>query len=260
MPRTARNRAALAVVFIAAMALFFRMQILSGFDLGFSDRSDGMIEISILEHWRNVLSGAAAWNTTGYFYPYTGTLGYNDGYFLYGLVYSFWRLFADPFHADTLNILTFKAIGFVAAWLLVARTLGWGRGTASLVALLWTVSSNLWLQAGHQQLQSVALLPVAMMLAIATVRSEREQRYRRARLLAVALAALMAAWLLTAYYMAWFTIFSAGLFAICWCALSGNWRPVALLRLVRRHAGTLACAAGAFIVLIIPFLIVYLPK
>jgi len=29
---------------------------------------------------------------------------------------------------------------------------------------------------------------------------------------------------------------------------------------VRRHAGTLACAAGAFIVLIIPFLTVYLPK
>lgn len=242
------------------MTLFFRTPILSGFDLGFSDRSDGMIEISILEHWRNVLSGAATWNATGYFYPYTGTLGYNDGYFLYGLVYSFWRLFADPFHADTLNILTFKAIGFVAAYLLVARTLRWGRGAATLVALLWTVASNISLQVVHQQLQSVALLPVAMMLAIAIVRAEQEERYHRARLLAVALAALMAAWLLTAYYMAWFTIFSACLFAVCWCALSGNWRPAAMLRLARHHAGTLACGAGAFIVLIIPFLTVYLPK
>jgi len=242
------------------MALFFRTPILSGFDLGFGDRADGMIEISILEHWRNVLCGAAAWNTTGYFYPYTGTLGYNDGYFLYGLVYSFWRLFTDPFHADTLNILTFKAIGFVGAYLLVARTFRWGRGAAALVALLFTVASNISLQAVHAQLQSVALLPVAMMLAIAVVRAEREQRHRRARLLAVALAALMAAWLLTAYYMAWFTIFSACLFATCWCTLSGNWRPAALLRLVRRHAGTLACAAAAFIVLIIPFLTVYLPK
>ena len=173
----------LALVFIVAMAIFFRAPILSGFDLGFSDRSDGMIEISILEHWRGVLSGAAAWNTTGYFHPYTGTLGYNDGYFLYGLVYSFWRLFADPFQADTLNILTFKTIGFVAAWLLVARTLGWGRGAATLVALLWTVASNISLQAVHQQLQSVALLPVAMMLAIAIVRAEREKRYRSARLM-----------------------------------------------------------------------------
>ncbi|MDB5703378.1 MAG: hypothetical protein JWN66_494 [Sphingomonas bacterium] len=242
------------------MALFFRAPILSGFDLGFGERGDGMIEISILEHWRNVLSGAAAWQTTSYFHPYTGTLGYNDGYFLYGLVYSFWRLFADPFHADTLNILTFKTIGFVAAYWLVARTLGWGRSAAALVALLWTVASNISLQAVHAQLQSVALLPVAMMLAIAIVRAEQEKRHRRARLLAVALAALMAAWLLTAYYMAWFTIFSAGLFAVCWCALSGNWRPAALLGLARRHAGTLACAAGAFIVLIIPFLAIYLPK
>ncbi|MEO8374774.1 MAG: hypothetical protein ABI471_06085 [Sphingomonas bacterium] len=260
MFRTTRNGVVFALVFVVAMVLFFRTPILSGFDLGFSDRADGMIEISILEHWRNVLSGAAAWNTTGYFHPYADTLGYNDGYFLYGLVYSFWRLFVDPFHADTLNILTFKTIGFLAAWVLVARTLGWGRPAAALVALLWTVASNVSLQAGHQQLQSVALLPIAMMLAIGAVRAEQEGRYRRARLLASALAALMAAWLLTAYYMAWFTIFSAGLFMACWCALSGNWRPAALLGLVRRHAGTLACAAGAFIVLIIPFLTVYLPK
>ncbi|MEO6218516.1 MAG: hypothetical protein ABIO86_20990 [Sphingomonas sp.] len=92
------------------------------------------------------------------------------------------------------------------------------------LALLWTIVSNISLQARHQQLQSVALLPLAMMLAIGIVRAEQEGRYRRARLLAVALAALMAAWLLTAYYMAWFTIFSAGLFAVCWCALSGNVR------------------------------------
>lgn len=260
MPRTVRSRAALAIACIAAMALFFRGPILSGFDLGFGDRADGMIEISILEHWRNVLSGAATWNRTGYFHPYAGTLGYNDGYFLYGLVYSFWRLFADPFQADTLNILTFKAIGFAATWLLVARTLGWGRTAATLVALLWTVASNISLQAVHAQLQSVALLPVAMMLAIAGVRAEQAGRHLRARSLIVALAALMAAWLLTAYYMAWYTIFSACLFTACWCALSGNWRPAALLRLVRRHAGTLACGAGAFIVLIVPFLSIYLPK
>ncbi len=257
---TVRDRALFALAFIAAMALFFRVPILSGFDLGFGNRGDAIIEISILEHWRNVLSGAAAWQTTGYFHPYGGTLAYNDGYFLYGLVYSFWRLFADPFHADTLNIFTFKTIGFVAAYLLVARTLGWGRSAAALVALLWTVASNISLQAVHAQLQSVALLPVAMMLAIAVVRAERERRFARARLLAVALAALMATWLMTAYYMAWFTIFSAGLFALCWCGLSGHARPAALLRLVRRHAGTLGSGAIAFIVLILPFLAIYLPK
>lgn len=260
VPGTMRDRAIFALAFVVAMVLFFRVPILSGFDLGFGDRGDAIIEISILEHWRNVLSGAAAWQTTGYFYPHAGTLAYNDGYFLYGLVYSFWRLFADPFHADTLNIFTFKTIGFVAAYLLVARTLGWGRSAAALVALLWTVASNLSLQAVHAQLQSVALLPVAMMLAIGMVRAERARRFAPARWLAVALAALMAAWLMTAYYMAWFTIFSAGLFALCWCGLSGHARPAALLRLARRHVATIGCGATAFIVLTLPFLTLYLPK
>ena len=147
------------------MALFFRAPILSGFDLGFGNRADGLIEISILEHWRNVLIAGATWNTAGYFHPYRSTLGYNDGYFLYGMVYSFWRLFADPFHADTLNIFTFKTIGFVAAYALVSRTLRWGRPAALIVALTWTIANSIAVQAIHAQLESISalLLTYAMM-------------------------------------------------------------------------------------------------
>ncbi|MDQ1158374.1 hypothetical protein QE385_002701 [Sphingomonas sp. SORGH_AS 950] len=243
-----------------AMAIFFRRVIASGFDLGFGERGDALIEMTILEHWRNVLSGVSPWDAAFYFHPYGGSLGYNDGYFLYGLSYSVWRLVADPFHADTLNILTFKTIGFAAAYHLVKRTLDWGRGSALLVALLWSIASNIHLQAVHAQLQSVALLPVAMILAIGCVRAEGRGDGIAARWRAVALAALMAAWLLTSYYMAWFTIFSACLFVLCWAMLSGNARPAALAGLVRRHGGTLAWGGGAFAVLILPFLAVYLPK
>lgn len=247
------------LAYIIAMLLFFREPLASGFDLGFGERGDGMIEITILEHWRNVLSGVSHWNATFYFHPYVNTLGYNDGYFLYGVSYAFWRLFFDPFHADTLNILTLKTIGFVAAYRLVSGTFAWGRVTGAAVALLWTVASNIGLQAVHAQLQSVALLPVAMMLAIAASRYEREGRRSAARFAAMALAALVAAWFLTSYYMAWFTLFSAGLFVICWCLLSGEWRPVAVLRLIRRHGETLAWGCAAFLLLIVPFLRVYLP-
>lgn len=252
--------ALLLAVYVLAITLFFRSWIFSGFDLGFGDRADGIIEIAILEHWRNVFTGAADWHTTGYFFPYRGTLGYNDGYFLYGVIYSFWRLFADPFQSDLLNILTFKTIGFFSAYALVSRTLGWGRSAALMVATLWTISASLSLQAVHAQLQSVALLPVAMILGISAVRAEQTGRYRRARLSGLALAALMAAWLMTSYYMAWFTIFSGGLYLLCWAAITDNWRPAALLKISRRHFGTLACTGIAFAILIIPFLSVYLPK
>lgn len=245
---------------LVAMLIFFRMPIASGFDLGFGERGDALIEMTILEHWRNVWSGVSSWNSGFYFHPYGGTLGYNDGYFLYGIVYSLRRLVADPFHADTLNILTFKTIGFFAAYALVARTLCWGRGAAVLVALLWTIASNIHLQAVHAQLQSVALLPLAMMLAITCVRAEGVGRHGAARVRAVGLAALMAAWLMTSYYMAWFTIFSACLFLLCWGVMTGQARPAAAFALVRRHAGTIAVGVAAFAVLILPFLIVYLPK
>jgi len=249
-----------ALTYAVAMLLVFRVPIASGFDLAFGERGDALIEMTILEHWRNVWTGVSPWNSGFYFHPYRGTLGYNDGYFLYGLSYSAWRMVADPFHADTLNILTFKTIGFAVAYHLVTRTLGWGRGSALLVALLWSIASNIHLQAVHAQLQSVALLPVAMILAIDTVRAELRGERAGARGRAVALAALMAAWLMTSYYMAWFTIFSACLFACCWMILSGNLAPAALIGLVRRHAGTLAWGGGAFAVLILPFLAVYLPK
>lgn len=70
----------------------------------------------------------------------------------------------------------------------------------------------------------------------------------------------MAAWLMTSYYMAWFTIFSACLFLLCWGVMTGQARPAVAFGLVRRHAGTIAIGFAAFAVLILPFLIVYLPK
>ncbi|WP_404367373.1 hypothetical protein AB5I39_12685 [Sphingomonas sp. MMS24-J45] len=255
-----RGLALVTLAWATALLLFFRRVIASGFDLGFSDRADGIIEISILEHWRNVLSGASSWNVTNYFYPYPATLGYNDGYFLYGLSYAFWRLFADPFLADTLNLATFKTIGFVAAYLLVARSLRWGRGAGLLVAFLFTNANGLMVQAGHAQLQSITLLPVAMLLAVAIPRAEREGRRMAACLAAAGLALLLAAWLFTAFYMAWFTIFFGAVFVLCWAVASGWWRPVALLRIIVRHHLVLEVGGIVFAIAVIPFLTVYLPK
>ena len=79
-------------------------------------------------------------------------------------------------------------------------------------------------------------------------------------------AALIAAWLLTAYYMrAWFTIFFAALFALCWgwgrCWMSGrNGGPAHCWAWRGRHWATLACTAAAFALFVTPFLITYLPK
>ena len=255
-----RALAALVAVWLLAMVIWVRVPLASGFDLGFSDRADGIIEISILEHWRNVLLDAATWDRPLYFHPDASTLGYNDGYLLYGLVYSFWRLFFDPFLSDTLNIATFKTIGFFATYGLVTRTLGWERPIALLVALIFTVSNNLMVQAGHAQVQSITLLPLLAILAIAAWRAGAAGRDGRARLLGSAAAALMAAWLLTAFYMAWFTLFFTAVLALCWLFTSGP-RPLhRAAGLVRAQFVTLAVIGAVFLLCALPFLLVYLPK
>lgn len=255
-----RELAWVALAWLAAMLIAFRDPVLSGFDLGFGDRADGIIEISLLEHWRNVLSGASAWNQPIYFHPHPGTLGYNDGYFLFGLVYSFWRIWFDPFLADTLNAATFKTIGFFASWWLVRRTLGWQAPVALLVATLFTINNAMALQAVHAQLQAIGLLPVAMILAITLVRAEAAGNRTAARIRGVLLALLLAAWLMTGFYTAWFTIWFACVFVACWLVATGNWRPAAALALARDHRTTFAICGLVFAIAVLPFLSVYLAK
>jgi hypothetical protein len=252
--------ASFLAVYGLAMFLFFREPILSGFDLGFGDRGDSLIEISLLEHWRNVFVHGTTWNLPGYFHPYVDTLGYNDGYFLYGLVYSFWRLFADPFHADTLNIFTFKTIGFVSAYALVARSLGWEKPIALLVAILFTIASGMAIQAGHAQLHTIGLLPVVTIFGIGMVNAERAGRHGRSAAFGGAFAAVMAAWFLTSYYLAWFTMLFAGILALCWAWKSGQIAPRKAVALARRHIVALATMGFVFALAIVPFLMVYLAK
>lgn len=56
-PRSWASIALFVLTWAIAMAIFFRVPITSGFDLGFGERGDALIEMTILEHWRNVWSG-----------------------------------------------------------------------------------------------------------------------------------------------------------------------------------------------------------
>ncbi|MBS0409976.1 MAG: hypothetical protein JSR86_08685 [Proteobacteria bacterium] len=242
------------------MAFCLRDVIASGFDLGFGDRADGLIEISILEHWRNVFHGAGDWRTPLYFHPYGDTLGYNDGYFLFGAVYSLLRLAFDPFWSDTLNALVFKSIGFFSAHALFRRGLGWRPNPALLAACLFSISNGLGLQSVHAQLQSIGLQPLFFLLVIRAWRAEVAEKRAAAILWAVGAAALLAAWLLTSFYMAWFALFFGGAFAAAWLWASGHRRPAAIWTLTRRHGAVFAAAGLAFAIFSAPFLWVYLPK
>ncbi|WP_448663803.1 hypothetical protein ACG3SL_03775 [Sphingomonas sp. CJ20] len=246
--------------YLLSIGIVFRQVIASGFDLGFGDRIDVPIEISILEHWRATLMGSATWNLPLYFHPYTDTLGYNDGYLLSGLLYSGWRLGFGPFLSATLTAFTFKTIDYAATLWLVRGVLRWEWGVAVLIATLATISNNMVAQSGHAQINSLALLPVLASLAVLAVRAEIAGARLRAATLAVLAALLLGLWLVTAFYFAWFSLYFALVLGASWLWLTERWRPAALAALLRTHFQTAAVFIGTFAVAAIPFLLVYVPK
>jgi hypothetical protein len=245
----------------ASLCLFFRWQIGSDFNLLFSDRTDGVIEISILEHWFNVVRGYAPWSTTFYFFPYRGTLAFNDGFFLYGLPYSLFRRFgADPFLSSELVNVVLRMVAFAAAQLFLRRSLGLGFLWSLLGAVLFTLSCNMAMRANHEQLLSVGLVPLFAWLVWNAVAAFAAGTLRRFTLWASLAAVLMSAWLLTAYYMAWFTLFFLCIFTLLGVLTNPRAAVLWVRGLTRPCWISMATVAAVFAVSALPFLILYLPK
>ncbi|WP_043358871.1 hypothetical protein [Belnapia sp. F-4-1] len=251
---------AVALGLILAIAVFFRLQITNGWTLLFGDRTDGSIEVTILEHWHNVFTGHAKWSMLFYFYPHPYTLGYNDGYFLYGLIHTVFRVLGlNIFLAAEMVNVTVKAMGFIGFYAFMRSALPTPRMLAVLGALLFSISNNTFSQAHHVQLFSVAFVPVMAVLLFRAWNAGMRDALRNCAGWCVAAAVFYAAWVITAFYTAWFfALFTC--FALLIHALSG---PRSLARAViagRRMAGPAAVGAVVLLAGLVPFALVYLPK
>lgn len=260
---TKPQREALLVALAAALcvAVFFRAQIGNGFTLLLGDRHDGVIELAILEHWRNVLRGAEAWNRTGYFWPVPDTLGYNDGYLAFGLLHALFRgLGADPFLSGECVNMSLRALGFAGAHVLARRMFGLRLGWALLAAALFTLANNLAIRASHAQLFGVSLAPCVAALLAEAVRALLAGR--RGALLGWGAGFLLgyAVWLMSGFYMAWYFAFLGGATLLAWLALAGGAARLALWRALRAQRAALAALAALGAALLLPFALTYLPK
>ena len=246
---------------LASVGFFFRYQLFNGFNVLNGDRYDGVIETSILEHWYNVLQGHAHWATTNYFFPAPLTLGYNDGYLLFGLIYSgfrFWGL--DPFLSSELVNVTIRSVGFISFYLM-ARDIGGLSVVWSLfAAALFTIANNLFIHAHHAQLFSVCFVPVLALLLYEFMTAFWQESRLCVVGWGIAAAALFGAWLLTAYYTAWFFVFFSTALAPMYALTSRTTHLRAIVEHVKSQISALTIVAVAGAVFIAPFLWLYLPK
>jgi hypothetical protein len=261
MPHRLRDPLLVALACAACLAVFFRGQLLDSFTLLLGDRHDGVIELSILEHWRNVLRGTEAWNRTGYFWPVPGTLGYNDGYLAFGLLHALFRgLGADPFLSGELVNMALRGLGFLGMHALARRLFGLHLGWALLAAALFTLANNLAIRASHAQLFCVSLAPVLALLLAEAVRALLAGRHGALLGWGAGFITGYAVWLISGFYMAWYFVFFAGAALACWLAIAGNAPRRALGRALRAQALPLAGLGALAVGLNLPFLLVYLPK
>lgn len=196
---------------LLALLLFYRAHLFT-VPLHFTgDTEDSLIQAARLEHWFGVFRGRYHWRDPIFFYPEKNVLGYNDAYFLYGALYSVHRSFGlDQLLSMELTSAAFRAVGFFSTWLLLRRYFGTGLGAAALGAALMTLSNGIYLSAGHTQLATLGLAPLAAVLGARVHELFESGRRFAAGATAAGLAALVASWMMTAFY----TIFMTGVFVL----------------------------------------------
>ena len=255
------NGLLVGVSLTASLALFFRYDIMSHFKTVIGDVFDGDIELSVLEHWFNVVRGLSAWTQTFAFYPATGTLGYNDGYLIYGLIYAIARsLNVDPYLSSELVNISIKSLGFVGFYLFSRRIMANTALFSCMGAAVFLLANNSYDQAGHAQLFTISFAPILANICYEMLSALAASRTATLALWAFAASALFAAWLLTAFYMAWFFTFFCGLCLIFALPVfpRRQWQTVVSQAMSQKYV--LILAMGMQAILLVPFFILYLPR
>ena len=218
---------AIAVVGLLNILLFFRHSIFSGFEQISGDALDGRLQIAILEHWHHVFMLQASWRNPIFFYPHRGVLGYNDAYFLYGAVYSFWRLLgAGWFTAYELVAITVKAVGYISFVYLCRNVLNVRLYLAILGGSLFCQLSSTETQLNHSQLLTVCFVPLLLILLCHFLNGFSPKRRRQILVFGTLAIVFYGAWLMTAFYMAWFfALFAAtaAVFYFLTCGADARW-------------------------------------
>ena len=247
-------------VLIASIYLFFFKQFNSDFTFIFGDKYDAVIEAVLVSHWYHVLLFSQIWNQPLYFFPHQDVLGYNDAYFIYGIIASIYRVLGyNLLISQELTHITVKAIGFISMVLLLKR-INHGHYLINIISsMLFTLFISSTNQAYHGQLFAVAFAPFLTILLIGLVQAIKSASKKQVYLYGFSLAILYDALLLTGFYMAWFYGLCLIIFFVA-CAVV-NFDE---LRLIIRSAASCKMALISivlvFMCFVIPFLIVYLPK
>jgi hypothetical protein len=248
-------------VMLLCLAVFFRDALLARLHLLYGDGYDGVIEVTILNHWYRVFTAGAAWDVTGYFHPYPATLGYNDTYLIPGIPFTLARIAgADLFLAAFASHVAMKAIGFTGMYVLLRRGLAVRTALALAGAALFATANASLVHMNHAQLLSVGLFPWLGFLALRTMAALRRGQSRRLVAYGCGFALLYAVTAFSAFYGVWFFSLFLGLYTPIALLIAAPGARRALAIAAARHWRALMLCALVGAIALLPLLSLYLPK
>jgi hypothetical protein len=190
-------------LYILGALIFFRWQIMSKFDLVFGGGADVRFVVFIHEHVYRWLNGRADFLSPPFFFNQTNTLGYSDAFILDQLIYAPLRVLgAEPLLVLSLIAIVLSAIAYSFLYLLLRR-LDVSVTLASLSALIFTFSNNLYLKSWHFQHFAVYYIPIITYCGMVAI-GELGRRPIRAYLLGAFAGVLYGLLFSSGYYVAWF--------------------------------------------------------
>jgi hypothetical protein len=254
--------AAVLAAFLSGLAYLYYPLLLNGMVSG--DWADARLQIAILQSWSNCLLGHGDCLSPNYFFPTTGTLGYNDAYLVSGVLYhTFRRLGLDPYLAYEAVYVIVRLVGFLSVIALGATFLRLRFALALLAATLWLISINTYNQVGHTQLLYGGFVPLGLLLLLHLLRTvlllDAEADGApvwRAHIAALGLSGLALVWALTAFYsLFFFALFGTLLLALYLLRRRGE--AVALVRAVMRHPSVIATLVASASLTPLALVVVY---
>jgi hypothetical protein len=240
-----------------------RVPIYSHFRLVAGDPLDGMLALAIELHWPRVFQGLSLnWHDTNFFYPEKDTLGYNDAFFLHGVIMSVLRTFRiDPFLSMQIVDWCFHGIGFIAMYIFGRYTFKWPVAVCSLCAALF-VTANSYYQhdAVHAQFLCCFVIPILGILQVAAFKKCYYQS-KIPYVYMVAFSLIFGSLLITTFYTAFFFMLfdCVTLLIILGQYLLKNWSS---LRWQVSWVVVTSFFIQVFLIILcsLPLLIIYLPK
>ncbi|HLJ15254.1 MAG TPA: hypothetical protein VKV15_12210 [Bryobacteraceae bacterium] len=253
------------LICLLTLSVFFREFVRSDYNLIAGNLGDNRLIIAILEHWRAVAHGHAAFTSPDFFWPEQDVLGYSDSLFLMSLPYMIGRSIGlDHYLAFEMAFIAFKAIGFFSMLWLLRAIAGTSRAVALLGAVLFTLSNLYFFSMGHSQLATVVFTPLIAGLACSAWREYGMGRIGVAYAYGVSCGTLTALVLFTSFYIGWFTVLAAaGCIVVATLVRMLERKSVSpvleALRAAYYRRWMLGVSALAFVAAITPFLVTYIP-